>query len=873
MELLRLPRAKAFAQALRAGAAYARFVECRCSAEPETETVIFEVEPETPQRPIHDIRSIERVAITFEATDLEMPEVQALRSDFPLVPHLNLKVEEFPRSLCLYDEPWRELQLRWTPAELIDRLREWLAKTARNELHADDQPLEPLLLGSPWTIVVPKGLLHRDEMTDVPAPFQIIKVDSGAGRSTLIATVFEHLEDDGSGERASEFVATTFTAKPQPHGIIRKQPTNLDELVELLAPAGINLLHDLRSRLQSWQRERVIQNIHKTRLVLVIDLPKVRTVGGNVEDTETWAFIVVQPIAELGEQIGVWKLSEGVPGQLLVVDETKWGDRIDIGLLNPTEPLTRERAARLGGFSARDGRKISAIGLGALGSQVFFNLIRTGFGEWMLIDRDLLFPHNLARHALFDTFVGNAKVYAVAFLADHLIAGDSIARSLVADVLDPGDSTGEVGTALREAEVILDMSASVAVARHLARDADSAARRVSLFLSPSGTDSVLLAEDAARTIPLDLLEMQYYRQLTRDSKLANHLQGEQGAVRYGVGCRDRSGTIPQDLVALHAANGSRALRTALTLEDARITILKTDSVGSLQPSQHDPTLERDWLRVRLRRHQPPRRGEHALAALLCHDEREAGPIRRAPHRSKWDGGCRGVLAASPLLGPDRCIWRWLRQRPHPFPRTVEDPHIAEPIDGLHHRQATVANRVGERDVIFDRGQGLHEDIALPHVEQPDHGTVATRGVGAPNREPAAFTRQDPASQHRVIQLLDDVLLPGAQIEMQPAFTGALVAILLRHEHGVLAVRVGDENPRRALRRRQPLRRTPTIAVEQRDLTARIGNCDPLLPRESDRGRFSLAAVDGSFVAVTQRAQDQDVLTVDLLRVDERRAVR
>lgn len=599
MGTLRLPRAKALAEALSADIAYARLVECRHVAESGVETIVLEVEPEIPQRPVHDIRGIERITVSFEASDQVTPEVRALRTDFPSVPHLNLRTVEFPRSLCLYDEPWRELQLRWTPAELVARLRDWLAKTARDELHAAGQPLEPILFESPWTIVVPQDLLQGKVTDAVPALLQITKVEGGVDQITLIAEKLDPLRD-GDRPTVSEFIATTVSVNPQQHGTIRKQPGNLLELAELLAPAGIDLLGELRLRLRAWQLDGAYQDVYKARLVLMIVLPKIRAPGSEVEATETWAFLFAQTIAEIGEQIGIWGLSDGVPGLLIGTDETKLGDQVGLALLNPTETFTRQRAASLGGVSPRDGRRVTAIGLGALGSQVFLNLIRTGYGEWVLIDHDLLLPHNLARHALSGSFVGRPKVAAMAILANDVIAGDPVARSLVADVLDPRDAAEDVSRALREAEVILDASASVAVARHLARDVDAAARRVSLFLNPAGTDAVLLVEDSARVITLDLLEMQYYRHLTHDPALVGHLQPDQSAVRYGAGCRDRSGTILQDLVALHAANGSRALRTALARTDACIMIFKTEpesqGVESIQvcPVEAEAVHQGDW---------------------------------------------------------------------------------------------------------------------------------------------------------------------------------------------------------------------------------------------------------------------------------------
>lgn len=127
-------------------------------------------------------------------------------------------------------------------------------------------------------------------------------------------------------------------------------------------------------------------------------------------------------------------------------------------------------------------------------------------------------------------------------------------------------------TAYEAAEAVVDMSASVAVARHLALDVESPARRLSLFLNPSGTDLVLLAEPQDRAVRLDHLEMEYYRALVRQPTLEHHLFKRGQPIRYSHGCRDVSVQLPQDQVALHAAIGARAVRTAVAESGSRIKI-------------------------------------------------------------------------------------------------------------------------------------------------------------------------------------------------------------------------------------------------------------------------------------------------------------
>ena len=141
------PKARDAVQFLESGhSQYSKLIECRKSE--NNEIVVLEVDVEVCQKKVNNIRREERIAIVFDKSDILIPDVLALRNDFPAVPHTNLRKEEFPRSLCLFDRPYSELKRRWTPFVFIERIREWLALTARGTLHAEDQPLEPLLIGS-----------------------------------------------------------------------------------------------------------------------------------------------------------------------------------------------------------------------------------------------------------------------------------------------------------------------------------------------------------------------------------------------------------------------------------------------------------------------------------------------------------------------------------------------------------------------------------------------------------------------------------------------------------------------------------------------------------------------------------------------------
>jgi proteasome lid subunit RPN8/RPN11 len=251
-------------------------------------------------------------------------------------------------------------------------------------------------------------------------------------------------------------------------------------------------------------------------------------------------------------------------------------------------------------MSTRVSIKIGAIGLGALGSQIFSNLIRAGFGEWVLIDYDIILPHNLARHSLPGTTVGLPKAVALSLMANITIDGDQISKYILEDVLNPKHNAEELQKAFNESDIILDTSASVAVARNLSHNNNIQARCISAFFTPSGRDLVILGEPSDRKIRLDLLEMQYYRYLTNNNDLTDHLQSNSGAIRYSNSCRDTSSTISQDFVSLHAAIASANIKKIINDSLPIISIWRADGDSftvkqySIEPQQSINLVVGEW---------------------------------------------------------------------------------------------------------------------------------------------------------------------------------------------------------------------------------------------------------------------------------------
>lgn len=543
---------------------YADFVECQL-AKNSNEIVIFDVEVELGQISKYDIRRHERIVVIFDAKDALIPQTFALRSDFPQVPHLLTGEDEYPRCLCLFEETYSELKLYWSGAFFLSHIREWLALTARGELHAEDQPLEPLLPYSNLNLILPSDLLTTVDKLPLISIQKII--NSGGSRKTLIA---QWGEATNKPKDNINYIVTPVRCQPQAHGVIHKIPKNVFDLHQFLQAGNIDLLEILRSELGQIDTNNA--GLLTYRIILIVILPKTRAADSLPESYEFRAFLIDQTIREIGIDIGIWDDGfENKLGKLLLPDQTKRGTELPLITVNPVFALSKEHAKQLNGLETKGNIRITAVGAGALGSQVFMNLVRSGYGEWKLIDDDYLLPHNLGRHALDANWVGWPKSFSLAYVANQLIDGSDVAEGIVDNVLQPTDPD-MLQKLFDDTEIILDMSASIAAARHLAHEVHSSARRISLFLNPMGTDLILLAEDIKREARLDVLEMQYYRHLLYEPLLENHLQRNQERIRYAVSCRDVSSTIAQEAVALHAAIGGRAIRYIVSGEEADISI-------------------------------------------------------------------------------------------------------------------------------------------------------------------------------------------------------------------------------------------------------------------------------------------------------------
>lgn len=561
---LRNPRAKSLSGFLASQInPHADLVDARRTSDGQ-EVVVFDVEVEVSQLRAYDIRPRERLGVIFQDPQILHPEVLALRVDFPYVPHLNPRDEETPRSLCLFEDTFAELRLVWTPAGLVERARWWLSETAKGKLHGEDQPLEPILLGDFPPLILPSNFLETFGSSTAAHPLAIEARRSGS-REVYVAQ---------PGSPATGFAAIVMVAEPHVHGAIRSHPRNLMRLNEHLKGVGLDLVGELGKRLSEWQLPPALLSAPP---IIVVVLPKLRDGGSKVETVELWAFLLSKTVSEVGVAIGVLGKHNGAFGRILggTPDPAQLSETA-VYVLNPIFSLSRSGAAILNGTAASL-QKIAVVGLGALGSQVVDNLVRAGFGIWTGIDNDLLLPHNAARHELAQGDAGRLKVEGMQSHVNRILDELAMPTVLEANILGEPTKETELNEKLSSVDAILDMSASLPVARKLAYYPQNPVRRCSVFLNPSGSALIVLCEDKGRRVRLDWLEFQYYRELVQKEGLAGHFrEQEESQVRYARSCRALTSRVPQHLVGMQAGIASCALQKCLVKDEAIACVWQSD---------------------------------------------------------------------------------------------------------------------------------------------------------------------------------------------------------------------------------------------------------------------------------------------------------
>ena len=512
-----------------------------------------------PQYRLIPVRNIE--PITIYISDAEILPIVTVRDDFPVVPHLNVHEDNVQKSLCYSDLGYHEIQHKLNGRWLLTCIENWFRKTSMNQLHRPDQPLEPFF---PYVnnVIVWNGQLGK------PYFDKYIVEDREFGK-------LMYQSSDGN-----YFAVFSLPVPPDFSNLIHNMPQTL-----------LELLHSFRNRdtIRDWLKDlfSIVQDPKKyyryfrqerntlldCKVLINLVIPKQRVRGAEIETADLRSFVIDKSLKDILTDYGL-----SLNGSKLEPSKHTGGNGANIAItpfiVHLAQSKLKCRCANL--VDEADGEKhFSLVGVGAIGSHILNNCLRSGYGKWTIIDHDYFWPHNIGRHVLTSNDIGYSKVKSLEKVANH-IQSDSDLVAIASDVFGKDNS---VIVAFGQSDIILDASASIAVERHLALDVQSDARRISCFLNPQGTATIMLLESVDRSARLDLLEMQYYRELLKNEKYSDHMSLPETMIYSGT-CRSISSRISQDNISLSAALCCKAIKLYTSNADGEIIIWThaTDSV-------------------------------------------------------------------------------------------------------------------------------------------------------------------------------------------------------------------------------------------------------------------------------------------------------
>lgn len=544
-------------------------VSCHRDDDGSTEVVVIEVYVELGQAArVNDVRERELIAVVTDASRA-MPSVYPLRPSFPQqLPHMNLNYRGRRRSLCLFDARAEDIVHLYNPAMLVERVRWWMQKSAYGELHGEDQPLDPALAPSFWSLVLPPGFDAQADASYAALP----------RTKHPLSPILLWPWDADLGTDVPQYACSHVVTEPTGHGAMIDLPANLAELVEIYADLKVDIIGEIRKLFRGDLTDKKLSARLRQGLLLLITTP-LTGADGVVGAKTTRAFLSPDiTLLDVAKALGIASDEGGAIGRLVGVlpdHEALRSQRMVP--LNVVDGFTPDLARSTSGRPAPPNRNLAVIGLGALGSQTVLNLARMGQSVVTLIDQDFVSPHNLARHAALGDAIGCSKSEVVAHEINGLFQSQE--ATAIHAAVGGDEPLAPVLEALSGSERVVDFSASVQAARWLGCNADFNARVSSYFVNPSGTALVALHEGANRQGRGGAVEMAYYAMLAETEGLKDHLVTS-GQVRIGS-CRDVSVVIPQAHMAIFAGLAASDIGATHELDQARVTIWSLNADGSV----------------------------------------------------------------------------------------------------------------------------------------------------------------------------------------------------------------------------------------------------------------------------------------------------
>lgn len=377
-EHLKLFRAKAIYKAAIVHP-YAKDVQCYVNGKGYAIIKMRLTHLEIPDEPVFDIRDEEEIAIICHPEDVDIPEVYALRKDFPTeLPHSNAKPFTRPVSLCVSDVAFADIRPLFNAHDFLNSIRRWFSLNSINKLHEVNRPLE-VFFGFQEVCCI---------LNERSGGNPYIKYSSKTKNSSTLEFVEK--------SKATHYLIGIPTEKIHASNFVRI-PQTMGDLKNVQSTDQFSLTDTLLAVLTK-------SVAGKATLPLVISIYITQTCKDDKKTSQELFLIktnclpkdIVHKKKVLGKDaFEKWFYELSVEVVLLDFMTSRYGNAINNGIKD-------------------NFNKVSVVGTGTLGSAVIDHWVRQGCSEEInLVDCDILLPHNLSRHTLATDKVMTSKVRSI----------------------------------------------------------------------------------------------------------------------------------------------------------------------------------------------------------------------------------------------------------------------------------------------------------------------------------------------------------------------------------------------------------------------------------------------------------------------------
>lgn len=467
--------------------------------------------------PVCDMRDVEPAWIALLSDFPKSPPIVCVRQDFPPVPHLSSRVEEY-RVVCLTRREKADWWCCKTLADVVKHIYDWLCDAAAGMLVKDDDPFEPLIAtgGYPVELNVDKVRTQCRNAGEIWETVCNEMLPEGGGSRLVVC-------DETRVSRQGDILTQVWYQDKEQATLWIDPPTTEEDLVDMMTQVGFDAV-----RVTHWLDRRRSQ-LH---ILMVVGIRRPRRVLGKSRDEEWVAFELKREKAR---------------------ERCRW----TIVTRPVLESFSVAMAKSTSGFGTVE-KNLLMIGAGSLGSELAEAICRSGMVRLTLVDQDRLLPHNLARHTLGIGDIGKSKAKAIAQKINGFYP-EAICTPIYQNVLA---MSPESLANINNGECVLDASASVALQGRLPDLFGGAKPSFIAFQVATGRGTVLIYTPDLKLIEPNLIETILITSLPNQSIISAWLDESADVVNLGGGCTALSSMIPNSIVKFGAGwVADRVLRT------------------------------------------------------------------------------------------------------------------------------------------------------------------------------------------------------------------------------------------------------------------------------------------------------------------------